>query len=144
MYVLCTYLHGRYGFIRESIINIHIQSLNAKVLWYCYISLNAMLFEDYVRIIIAIFVTCDHVYFEPEILFYNFRGRRQRFQVIDKFILAPLDFQKIAHRTYIHFATDPFFLFTLTLVSIYLEMGHRRPTKLLLRKSNFRGFNFIC
>ena len=35
-----------------------------------------MLCEDYVRIIIAIFVTCDHVYSEYEVIFYNFRGRR--------------------------------------------------------------------
>jgi len=74
-----------------------------------------MLCEDYARIIIAIFVTCDHVYSESEILFYNFRGRRHRFEVIDKLILVPLDLQKISHRTYIYFATDPFFLIALTL-----------------------------
>ena len=42
--------------------------------WYCYISLNAMLCEYYVRIIIAIFVTLDHVHFGNEILFYIARG----------------------------------------------------------------------
>ncbi len=42
---------------------------NMYSIWYCYISPNAMICEDYVRIVIAIFVTLDHVHFGNEMLF---------------------------------------------------------------------------
>ncbi len=56
MYVLCTYLHGRYRFIRESIINIHIQSRLAKVL-YCII-IKVYYIKDIVRNFVFFFTFC--------------------------------------------------------------------------------------